>query len=108
MLHEFLVVFRDRCRLGTETVRGGLGAGKIFQIPAGRERTKNFNPRRTLVLTIFIEVPPSMHIKRTRPGDISTGIEVNRQVQRGHRPDQSDRSGQLIVEYIFLLSWPIC
>jgi len=25
MLHEFLVVFRDRCRFGTVTLRGGLG-----------------------------------------------------------------------------------
>jgi len=36
MLHEFLVVFRDRCRFGTETVRGGLevcraGAGEKCQ-----------------------------------------------------------------------------
>jgi len=29
----------------------GAGAGKISQTRAGRERTKNFNPRRTLVCT---------------------------------------------------------
>ena len=36
---------------GLEVCGGGAGAGKISQIPAGagRKRTKNFNPRRTLL-----------------------------------------------------------
>ena len=36
-------------RCGLEVCGCGAGAGKISQIPAGWERTKNFNPLRTLV-----------------------------------------------------------
>jgi len=47
MLHKFLVVFRDRCRFGTKTVRDACGlevcecrasADKIYQISAGARR----------------------------------------------------------------------
>ena len=39
----------DWCRFGTETVPGGGRIGKVCVEGVGRERTKNFNPRRTLV-----------------------------------------------------------
>jgi len=52
----------DRFQFGTEKVRGrcGLevcraGGGKISQIPAGRERTKNFNPRWTLRTQLCVQ-----------------------------------------------------
>jgi len=57
--------------LGWSVGWGGLevcraGAGKISQIPAGREQTKNFNPRRTLVTMVpmydIYKIPPIYNI----------------------------------------------
>ena len=45
---------RGGCGCGLEVC--GAGAGNISQTPAGRERTQNFNPRRTLIYTFLYDL----------------------------------------------------